>query len=114
MALDPQMKALLDQMAAAKVPPFHTLTPQEARVARRAPQGEPEPVAHVEDRTIPGPGGEIPIRIYVPQGSGPFGMLVYFHGGGWVVGNIEMTDQPCRMLTNAAGCVTISVYYRHG
>jgi len=112
MALDPQMKALLDQMAAAKVPAFHTLTPEQARLGRRASQGEPEPVAHVEDRTIPGPGGEIPVRIYVPQGNGPFGVLVYFHGGGWVVGNIEMTDQPCRMLTNAGRCVTISVDYR--
>ncbi len=112
MALDPQMKALLDQMAAANLQPFHKLAPQEARAARRAPQGEPEPVAHVEDRTIPGPGGEIPVRIYVPKGNGPFGVLVYFHGGGWVVGNIEMTDQPCRMLTNAGRCVTISVDYR--
>jgi acetyl esterase len=112
MALDPQMKALLDQMAAANLQPFHKLTPQEARAARRAPQGELEPVAHVEDRTIPGPGGEIPVRIYVPKGNGPFGVLVYFHGGGWVVGNIEMTDQPCRMLTNAGRCVTISVDYR--
>jgi acetyl esterase len=112
MALDPQMKALLDQMAAAKIPPFHTLTPEQARLGRRAPQGEPEPVAHVEDRTIPGPGGEIPVRIYVPKGNGPFGVLVYFHGGGWVVGNIDMTDQPCRMLTNAGRCVTISVDYR--
>jgi acetyl esterase len=112
MALDPQMKALLDQMAATNLQPFHKLTPQEARAARRAPQGEPEPVAHVEDRTIPGPGGEIPVRIYVPKGNGPFGVLVYFHGGGWVVGNIDMTDQPCRMLTNAGRCVTISVDYR--
>src|SRR5713101_7988642 len=112
MALDPQMKTLLDQIAAANLQPFHKLTPQEARAARRAPQGEPEPVAHVEDRTIPGPGGEIPVRIYVPKGNGPFGVLVYFHGGGWVVGNIEMTDQPCRMLTNAGRCVTISVDYR--
>jgi acetyl esterase len=112
MALDPQMKALLDQMAAANLQPFHKLTPQEARAARRAPQGEPEPVAHVEDRTIPGPGGEIPVRIYVPKGNGPFGVLVYFHGGGWVVGNVDMTDQPCRMLTNAARCVTVSVDYR--
>src|ERR1700674_5846013 len=112
MSLDPQMKGLLDQMAAANLQPFHKLTPQEARAARRAPQGEPEPVAHVEHRKIPGPGGEIPVRIYMPKGNGPFGVLVYFHGGGWVVGNIDMTDQPCRMLTNAARCVTVSVDYR--
>jgi acetyl esterase/lipase len=114
MPLDPQMKVVLDAMAAAKAPPFHKLTPQEARknLARRAAQGEPEPVARVEDRKIAGPAGEIPVRIYTPRGNGPFGACVYFHGGGWVVGDIELTDQPCRMLTNAAGCVTISVDYR--
>ncbi len=114
MPLDPQMKGVLDAMAAAKAPPFHKLTPQEARknMARRASQGEPEAVARVEDRRIAGPGGEIPVRIYTPLGDGPFGACVYFHGGGWVVGDIEMTDQPCRMLTNAGACVTVSVDYR--
>jgi len=105
---------LLDQMVAAKVQSFHQMTPQAAReqMARRAAGGEPVPVASVEDRKIPGPNGEIPIRIYTPEGTGPFGALLYFHGGGWVVGNIEMTDQPCRMITKAAGCVTVSVDYR--
>src|SRR5271155_1854036 len=114
MPLDAQMKMVLDAMVAAKVQPFHKLTPLEARKAmgRRVAQGTPEPVARVEDRKIPGPGGEIPIRIYTPTGSGPFGACVYFHGGGWVVGDIEMTDPPCHMLTNGAGCVTISVDYR--
>jgi acetyl esterase len=114
MALDTDMKALLDQMVAAKVQSFHQMTPQAAReqMARRTVGGEPVPVASVEDRKIPGPNGEIPIRIYTPEGTGPFGALVYFHGGGWVVGNIEMTDQPCRMITKAAGCVTVSVDYR--
>jgi acetyl esterase len=114
MPLDAQMKTVLDAMVAAKVQPFHKLTPQEARKAmgRRVAQGTPEPVAGVEDRSIPGPGGDIPIRIYKPAGAGPFGACVYFHGGGWVVGDIEMTDQPCRMLANASGCVVISVDYR--
>ncbi len=126
MPLDPQMKALLDAMVAAEVPAFHTMTPVEARkmTSRRVVQGpNAVQVAQVVDRTIPGPGGEIPVRIYTPQGagesagrgqnsSGPFGALIYFHGGGWVVGDINMTDQPCRMLTNAAGCVTVSVDYR--
>ena len=114
MPLEPDMKALLDQMAAAKLPSFHQMTPQAAReqMARRTAGGDLVPVARVEDRSIPGPAGEIPIRIYTPNGSGPFGALVYFHGGGWVVGNIEMTDQPCRMITKAAGCVTVSVDYR--
>ena len=114
MALDPDMKALLDQMAAAKVPAFHQLTPVAARdqMARRTATGDPVAVASVLNRTIPGPGGDIPIRIYTPSGSGPFGVFVYFHGGGWVVGSLDMTDQPCRMITNAAGCVTVSVDYR--
>jgi acetyl esterase len=115
MPLDPQMKNLLDAMARAAVPAFHTLTPAQARelTARRVVQGAAvEAVAKVEDLMIPGSGAAIPIRIYTPQGAGPFGALVYFHGGGWVVGDIELTDQPCRMLTNAAGCVTVSVGYR--
>jgi acetyl esterase len=108
------MKALLDAMAAAKVPAFHTLTPSEARrnMSGRAVPGDSEPVAKVEDRTVPGPGGSIAIPIYTPAGRGPFGVLVYFHGGGWVLGDIPMTDLPCRMLTNASGCVVISVDYR--
>src|SRR5258708_7436477 len=114
MPLDPDMKALLDQMAAAKLPSFHQMTPPGARdqMARRTATGDPVPVARVEDRKISGPNGDIPIRIYTPSGTGPFGVLVYFHGGGWVVGSIDMTDQPCRMITNAAGCVTVSVDYR--
>lgn len=114
MPLDPQMKQLLDAMAAANMPAFHTMAPAEARglMARRVVQGVPEPLACVEDRLIPGPGGEIPIRIYTPDGKAPFGALIYFHGGGWVLGNIEMTDQPCRLLAKAAGCVVVSVEYR--
>jgi acetyl esterase len=114
MALDPDMKTLLDQMAAAKLQSFHQMTPTAAReqMKRRVSAGDPVPVGRVEDRMIPGPNGEIPIRIYTPDGNGPFGALIYFHGGGWVVGNIEMTDQPCRMITKAAGCVTVSVDYR--
>src|ERR1700677_4980063 len=114
MALDPDMKLLLDQMAAAKIAAFHTLTPQAAReqMARRPAGGDPVPVASVQNRLIPGPNGEIPIRIYTPEGSGPFGALVYFHGGGWVLGSLDMTDQPCRMITKASGCITVSVDYR--
>jgi len=114
MPLDIQMKSLLDAMAAAKNPAFHTLTPQEARrIAAARPQlGEPESVAKVEDREIPSTAGGIPIRIYTPAGVPPFGVLVYFHGGGWVLGNIAMTDQPCRLLANASGCMVVSVEYR--
>jgi acetyl esterase len=114
MPLDIQMKSVLDAMAAAKNPAFHTLTPQEARrIAAARPQaGEPEPVANVEDRKIPSPAADIPIRIYTPPAVPPLGVLVYFHGGGWVIGNIAMTDQPCRLLANASGCMVVSVEYR--
>jgi acetyl esterase len=114
--LDPQMKALLDQAAAAGGKPFHDMTPAEARQAIEtmfaAFRGTPKEVGKVEDRKVPGPAGQIPIRIYTPAGNGPFGALVYFHGGGWVIGNIETHDIVCRDLTAGAGCVTVSVDYR--
>ena len=116
MALDPQMQAILDQAAAAGGKPFHAMTPSEARqaidVMFAAFRGDPAPVGKVEDRKLPGPVGEVPVRIYTPSGRGPFGILVYFHGGGWVIGNIETHDSLCRDLTNQAGVVTVSVDYR--
>jgi acetyl esterase len=115
MSLDPQAKAFLDQMVAAGAPPLHSLGVEEARQAIAqlfATNKEPEPVGKVEDRQIPGPAGQIPLRIYTPQGSGPFPVLVFFHGGGWVIGNIETHDPVCRALTNAAGCMVVSVDYR--
>ena len=114
MPLDPQMKAILDAMAASGQRAFHTMEPAAARkqMAQFVAKATPELVAKVEDRKIPGAGGAIPIRIYTPAGAGPHGALVYFHGGGWVLGDIQMTDQPCRMLANASGCVIASVEYR--
>jgi acetyl esterase len=114
MALDPQAKFLLEQMEAAGGPEMHTLTPEEARLATdfSALAGEPEEVGKVEDRKIPGPGGEIPVRIYTPKGEGPYPALVYYHGGGWVIGNVDTVDVPCRLLANRANCVVVSVDYR--
>jgi acetyl esterase len=80
-------------------------------MAAMAPQVEGEAVKHVEDRTIPGPAGEIPIRIYRPA-DGTLPALVYFHGGGWVIGNLDSHDLVCRMLANRSGAVVISVDYR--
>jgi acetyl esterase len=114
--LDPQMKAVLDQAAAAGGKPFHQMTPAEARQAIDAMfaafSGTPVDVGRVEDRKIAGPAGQIPVRTYTPRGTGPFGALVYFHGGGWVIGNLETHDATCRQLTAGAGCVTVSVDYR--
>src|SRR2546428_1348707 len=115
MPLDPQTQAVLEMMAAMSAPPVHTQSVEEARqtMAMMAVMaGEPEPVGKVEDRDIAGPEGTIPVRIYTPEGKAPFPVLVFFHGGGWVIGNIESHDTVCRSLTNMANCITVSVDYR--
>lgn len=114
MPLDPQVKAIVDQVAALNMPAFHQLTPQQARAQSEAmrPKTTGEPVAKVEDRTIPGLAGQIPIRIYTPAGQGPFGALLFYHGGGWVIGTLDGSDAVCRTLANGAGCVVLSVDYR--
>jgi acetyl esterase len=115
MALDPQARAVLDQMAETGGPPINKLSVNEARKASEAlaaMQVVLEPVGSIEDRTLLGPGGGLPVRIYVPFGNGPFPVLMYFHGGGWVIGDLESSDGLCRILTNAAGCIVVSVGYR--
>ncbi|WP_409305511.1 alpha/beta hydrolase [Peribacillus sp. SCS-155] len=114
MALDPQAKFILEQMEAAGAPPMSTLSPEEARLTTdfSALAGEPEEVGKVENRNIPGPAGEIPVRIYTPKGEGPFPALVFYHGGGWVIGDLDTVDVPCRLLVNRANCVVVSVDYR--
>jgi acetyl esterase/lipase len=115
MPLDPQAQAFLEQLAAAGDPPLHELSVAEARqviVALFGTQGDPEPVGAVEERTIPGADGEMPTRIYIPYGTGPFPVLVYFHGGGWVIGDLVAYDATCRALTNAAGCLVVAMEYR--
>jgi acetyl esterase len=116
MPLDPQAQQLLEQLASTGAPPLHTLSPVEAREATavmfRVPPEKEEPVARIENRTIPGPAGAIPVRIYTPAGNGPFPVLVYIHGGGWVICDLDTHDAACRSLTNQAGCVTVSVDYR--
>src|SRR5713226_3723237 len=114
MPLDPQARAYLDQMAALNAPAISSFPPEMARQAARMQLemgGESEPVAKVENRTIPGPAGEIPVRVYTPEGSGPFPILVFFHGGGWVICTLDTHDAPCRSLANGGGCVVVSVDY---
>ncbi len=108
MPLDLQAQKLLDMAAGA--PPMHTLPVPQARAAMTAAlstKGEPEPVYKVENKTIPWPVRDIPVRVYTPTGTGPFPILLYFHGGGWVVNNLETHDSVCRFLTNAAECVVV-------
>lgn len=115
MPLDPKARALLDQMVASGAPPLRSQSVESARqaVLTFAQLGvDPEPVSRVEDRQLPGPNGAIPVRTYTPAGTGPFPAVVYFHGGGWVLCNLETHDPVCRSLTNAAECVVVSVDYR--
>lgn len=112
--LHPKIRAMLD--AEGAFPPPDTLAVAEVRTVRegmmlRRPKLD-EPVARVEDRTIPGPEGRIPLRIYTPHGRGPHPVLAYFHGGGWVLGSLDTHDGVCRSLCHRAGCVVVSIDYR--
>ena len=116
MALDPQVKTVLDQMASLNGPPIQELGVTEARAlleSLAAIGGPPAEVASVEDRTFSGPAGDVPVRIYRPtDDAGPQPVLVWFHGGGWVLGSIEGSDLTCRNLAAQSGVVIVSVGYR--
>lgn len=115
MALHPEAQQLLTALEEAGLPPLEEQTVPEARAAIAgfiALQGDPVEVASVLNRTVPGPAGEIPVRVYTPAGETPLPVVVYFHGGGWVIGDLEVVDRPCRLLASAAGVVVVSVDYR--
>jgi acetyl esterase len=121
---NPEMQAVLDQLAALGGKPLEQLTPQEARrqpfpadavtalLKKRGQSTTPERVADVEDKSINGPGGEIAIRIYTPEGQGPFPVIVYIHGGGWVIADLDVYDSSPRALANAAQAIVVSTHYR--
>ncbi len=120
---DTQMKSVLDELAAFNAPPIEKQSPLNARnnptVANAvmgvlAKRGKPalEMIGDVSHQLIPGPAGDLLARIYKPKGNGPFPVLVYFHGGGWVIATLDTYDASCRALTNAANCMVISVAYR--
>jgi acetyl esterase len=119
MALDPGARRVIELIREIGRPPLHTLTPQEARQAysasRTVLQPEPPEVAEVEDLTCPGPGGPIRLRRYRGIGTeagAALPCLLFLHGGGWVIGDLESHDQVCRSLANYAGCCVIAVDYR--
>jgi acetyl esterase len=113
MALNPQAQQVLEMMAAAGFALEGDPATIRAFMAQ-FPRPEGEEVGAVEDRLIPGPHGEIPVRVYTPLNAGSEALpgIVWFHGGGWVIGNLDSADFACRMVTNASGCKLISVDYR--
>jgi acetyl esterase len=113
MPVDPQIRALLDK--GAGVPATHTLPVPEARIqyeSRIPLMARPAPVAAVTERTIPGPGGALRLRIYTPAGVGPFPLMVFLHGSGFVLCSLDTHDGMCRNLCAGGGCVVASVDYR--
>src|SRR5437879_1290184 len=119
--LDPQAKALLEQLSTAAVrgpqpDPSFSNAEQIAIVRASYHQidwlaGEPEPVLHVSQRQIPGPYGPIALRLYQPQEATTLPVLVYLHGGGFVMGDLDTHDRPLRQLSNRSGWLIVSVDY---
>ena len=113
----PYHQAIIDGYAAAGRPYFHQTTPSQAREMLRAgiaampPAVDLPDLASVENRAIAGPHGPIGLRIYTPPGAA-LGTCVYFHGGGWVVGDLDQSDATCRRLAGQSQSVVVSVDYR--
>jgi acetyl esterase len=114
--LHPEVQAILDEMNAGRAGqiPAHEVPVAEARAAHAAETewlcGEAEPVAELRNLTVPGAGGEIPVRMFVPDS--PDGVVAYLHGGGWVMGTLDSYDAPLSALANASGAIVAAVDYR--
>jgi len=116
MSLQPEIEAVLARMAAAGNPPLERQSVAQARRLHAAGaatlNGPPVPVAAADDRAIPGPAGDLRVRVYSPHGEPPFPIVVWFHGGGWVVGTLDTYDAVCRRLAAAVPAVVVAVDYR--
>jgi acetyl esterase len=116
MPLAPEIQAELARLAAAGTPPLQQQSVEQARrlhvEGAAALGGAPVEVAAVDDRTIPGPAGDLGVRVYTPHGEPPFPIVVWFHGGGWVVGTLDTYDPVCRALAAAVPAVVVAVDYR--
>ena len=121
MPVDPQMRAVIERAAKSALPPYYTVSADEARrlyKETRAVLSSPAPeVDEARDLAAPGPAGAIALRLYRALGTAaaaPLPVLVYFHGGGWTIGDLDTHDIVCRTLANNARCAVISVDYRMG
>ncbi len=118
MPLDPLTKAFLDQLGAAPTPKLWELSPTNARLAFAMMMGlagpKDVPIGRVESRTMPGPGGDIALRLYTPVAAGGEALpaIVYFHGGGFTIGDLDSHDGICRLLARQSGARVIAVDYR--
>ena len=114
MPLNPQTAALVQAMAAEPSPQTHQLAPKEARLGYRALAESmgPGPDVKTNDITISGSSSSIPIRVYSPESTAPLPVMVFFHGGGWVIGDLETHDRECRILSTGTPCIVVSVDYR--
>lgn len=116
--LDPHVKALLAMLVAAGRPKTWQVAPAEARegilALAKAADAKNVPIGRIENGELPGPSGPLRYRLYTPAGSaaGMLPAIVYFHGGGWVIGNLDTQEGMCRLLANASGCRLVSVDYR--
>lgn len=122
----PEMQSVLDKLAELGAKPIHTLTVEQARsqptpadavMAVMKDKGiapGPEAAIATRDITIPGPAGDIAARVYTPEGEGPFPLVVYYHGGGWVIADIDTYDGSARALVLGANAVVLSSHYRQG
>ncbi|MGY1755193.1 alpha/beta hydrolase [Blastococcus sp. SYSU D01042] len=116
MPVDPHLAALLAMAQEAGLPPIYEGTPEAGRaqyLAMNATRPETQvPVGSIEDITVPGGQGDLPARVYRPEGEGPFPTVAFFHGGGWVIGDLETHDTMARSICRGADAVVVAVDYR--
>ena len=123
---DPDMAGVLSHLAKLEPKPIETLSAKDARkqptpadavaayLKAKDMKSSPEKVGNVDNRSIDGPDGKIKIRVYTPEGDGPFPIIVYYHGGGFVIADLDTYDATPRALANAAQAVVVSSHYRQG
>ncbi|MFC6885190.1 MULTISPECIES: alpha/beta hydrolase [Actinomadura] len=116
MPLDPEAQRIIDRVpaedpAAPAPPPDAATMREEFGRMWTMPDGLPA-VAAVADTALPGPGGDIPVRVYTPEGAGPHPAFVWFHGGGWTIGSLDENEFACRAVCAASGAAVVSVDYR--